>query len=113
MFQKKTYKVLDVTRGHKCARCSHERNYSLVEEKTWFVFLVLPLFSYKKRHLLVCSVCGAAYALKQPLSEIRRPKQTLDPEILYAGIKDKLAKGEISENEYIRMRNIIDFHKQV
>lgn len=106
---KRTYKVIDEIKGQKCSKCSHERKFKVVEERYWVMLFVLPLFPYKKRDLLVCSVCGAAYELKEPLKVVKKVRLKPDPDKALADIKAKLDDGKISENEYIRLCNLIKY----
>jgi len=103
----RTYKVVKEITGQKCAKCSHERKFKVVEERSWFLLVFIPLFPYKKRNLLVCSVCGAAYELKVPLEYVKKTKVSINPDQAYELIKTRRDKGEITENEFIRLSNLL------
>jgi hypothetical protein len=113
-FNKKTYRVKGQAKAQKCQKCSHERPFKIVEEKKWFTFLFIPLFSYKKRELLVCSICGAGYETKGVVQKVEdtQVRSVENKESLYKAIKAKFENGEISKNEFIRMINVIDFETQ-
>lgn len=116
-FNKRTFKVIGETNPQKCRKCSHERPFKMVEEKTWFTLLFIPLFPYKTRKLLVCQVCGAGYEAEgdMKVTEVEPMDKNLkstEKETAYNLIKEKFDKGEISKNEYIRMKNIVLFDRQ-
>lgn len=109
MFGNKTYKVVDEVKGHTCIKCSHNRKFKVVIESKWFLLLIFPLFPYKKRKLFVCSVCGAAYEVKGKLETMVKETTPREEQDIYPLIKKQLDDGEITENEYIRMCNLIKF----
>ncbi|MBN2795988.1 MAG: zinc ribbon domain-containing protein [Clostridia bacterium] len=109
-FGKRTFEVKGQTKKQKCLKCSHERPFKVVEEKTWFTFFFIPVFPFKKRKLLVCSVCGAGYETKEQVTYEKLPDQATimkTKESAYEKIKEQFDKGEISKNEFIRMTNIL------
>jgi DNA-directed RNA polymerase subunit RPC12/RpoP len=110
MFVRKTYKIIDEVKGQPCQSCSHQRVFKTVEEKSWLMFIMIPLFPYKKRILWVCSVCGAGYEAKKASKEVKKEESSLKPDI-FDLIKEKFDRGEISKNEYIRMNNIMKHQK--
>ena len=116
-FGRRTYKVLGETEPKKCKNCSHERPFKYVHEKRWFSFFSIPLFVYKQRKILVCSVCGAGF---EATGEVKFTELTVktseekkkDKETIIESIKEKFDNGEISKNEYIRMCNVLNFETQ-
>lgn len=66
---------MDETKGQPCQNCSHERTYKIVEEKSWLMLIMIPLFPFKRRRLWVCSVCGAGYEEKK--LNLLRPLKTI------------------------------------
>lgn len=112
---KRSYKVLGETKPHKCVSCTHERPFKYVEEKRWFTFFFIPIFAYKKRELIVCQVCGAGVEATDEISymEIDSPiEEKKKRESILRSIKEKFDRGEISQNEYIRMVNVLKFESQ-
>lgn len=110
-FGKREFKVLGETEAKKCENCSHERPFKYVHEKRWFSFFFIPIFPYKERDLLVCSVCGAGIEDKEgvPYTKLGQVSEKPDRESILRSIKDKLERGEITRNEYIRMVNVLNF----
>lgn len=108
---RRTYKVNGQTKARKCNQCTHERPFKIVEEKKWFSFFFIPLFPYKKRNLLVCSVCGAGFEAKGEVQSASpsNTSQLKHKETVYQAIKEKFNNGEITENEFIRMINVLNF----
>lgn len=108
-FRRRQFKILGETKPKKCGQCSHERPLKYVEETRWFSILFVPLFPYKKRHVVVCQVCGAGIEDKEGLSytPIGQPEAKADKESVIRLIKEKFDRGEITRNEYIRMINVI------
>ncbi|MCH4887738.1 zinc-ribbon domain-containing protein [Acidaminobacter sp. JC074] len=110
-FGRRDYKVLGETEPRKCKSCSHERPFKYVEEKRYFSLLFIPLFPYKTRNLMICGVCGAGVEDLDGVSyhKIGPVKEGPDKESIIKSIKEKLDRGEISRNEYIRMINVLKF----
>jgi len=110
-FGRRDYKVLGETEPQKCKSCSHERPFKYVEEKRYFSLFFVPLFPYKKRNLMVCSVCGAGIEDKEGVLYHKQGpiKEQPDKESIIKSIKEKFDRGEISKNEYIRMINVLKF----
>ncbi len=110
-FGKREFKVLGETDPRKCDNCSHERPFKYVHEKRWFSVFFVPLFSYKNRNLIVCQVCGAGVEDKEGLNYhvIGQVKETTDKDSVLSTIKERLERGEITKNEYIRMVNVLKF----
>lgn len=109
---KRTYKVLGETKPQKCVSCSHERPLKYVEEKRWFTCFFLPIFVYKKRELVICQVCGAGIEAGKEVSYIEISAlgtKKKERESVLRLIQEKLDRGEISKNEYIRMVNVLKF----
>lgn len=113
-FGKRTYKVKGETQAQKCKKCSHERPFKIVEEKRWFTLFFIPLIPYKKRNLVVCSLCGAGYETNGEVTYIEKDVESeaqkqINKESASKVIKEQFDKGEISKNEYIRMSNALNF----
>jgi len=110
-FGKRDFKVLGETDVRKCDNCSHERPFKYVHEKRWFTLFFIPIFPYKERDLLVCSVCGAGFEDKEGVTytELGHVHEKPDKESILLSIKEKLERGEITKNEYIRMVNVLKF----
>lgn len=113
-FGKREYKVLGETAPKKCGKCSHERPFKYVEETRWFSLFFVPLFPYKTRKLVVCTVCGAGIEDKEGIAytNIDPKEKEQNRESLLQQIKEKFDRGEISKNEYIRMVNVLKFETQ-
>lgn len=111
MFGRRKFRVLGETKPRKCGSCSHERPLKYVEETRWLTFFFVPLFPYKKRHLIVCQVCGAGIEDKEGLSysPIGTVSEKPDKESVILSIKEKFDRGEITRNEYIRMINVVKY----
>lgn len=114
-FGKRTYKVLGETKPKKCVSCTHERPLKYVEEKKWFTFFFIPLFAYSKRELVICQICGAGVEASKEVSYIEIDAdlpEKKERESILKSIKEKLDRGEISQNEYKRMVNVLKFESQ-
>ena len=111
MFLRRTYKIVDEVKGHRCLSCSHERKFKIVIEKSWLMLIVIPLFPYKKRKLWICSVCGAGYEEKLLKNYVEKNESNVIKANPFDRIKEKFDRGEISKNEFIRMSNLMKYQK--
>lgn len=114
-FGKKTFKVLGETKVRKCKSCSNERKFKHVKEKTWFTFFFLPMFSYRTRKIFICPVCSMGFEDQGDIKVLPFEKAKTESDInkekesYYNIVKEKLEKGEISKNEFIRICNVLNY----